>query len=198
MEIEKQRPSYVRFERRAVEDRSATMAEGHYVAKDVDFALITPIGSKDVIPRQVDEWIKQLHQQAKEDRIPIAWVPQYEAAYAAWKRGEDVPLNGTPIKGWQMASPAMQKNITSANVLTVEDLAVCNDEALHRIGMGAVDMKQKAVAWLKAAKDTGVVAQENAGLHAKLKALETQISQLTEQNKVLREENKQLTKGVAA
>ena len=45
-EIMQARPPYVQFEMRAVEDRQASIDAGHYVAKDVAYAIITPAGSR--------------------------------------------------------------------------------------------------------------------------------------------------------
>ena len=44
-----ERPAYVRFERRPMEDKAASIREGRYVAKDVDFALVTPPYSNDCV-----------------------------------------------------------------------------------------------------------------------------------------------------
>ena len=67
------RPAYVRFERVAVED-FATLAAGHYVAKDVDYALITPPYSKDIMKYKVVQWFEQLKQDIVNNRIPDTWV----------------------------------------------------------------------------------------------------------------------------
>jgi hypothetical protein len=198
MEVREQRPSYVRFEKRAVEDRVASMALGHYMTKDVDFAIITPIGSKDMIPREAEGWLASLEQQAREERIPKQWVVQYKEAYAAWKRGEELPVSGTAVKGWPVLSPAQQANVIAANVRTVEDLAQANDEAMRRIGMGGVEMKQKAEAWLKAAKNLGGVTQEISALKQENITLKATLKQLEEQNQSLRQENALLVQGQKA
>ncbi len=174
------RPSYVRFERRPVEDRTSTIETGSYRTKDVDFAIITPIGSKDEIDMLATSWLADLEKQVREERIPSAWRDQYRAAYESWKRGEEIPLNGTPIKGWQVLSPSQQQNIISARVYTVEDLAQANGEAMSRIGMGAVELKQKAEKWLQTAGGTGKLVEENAALRAEMKTLQQQVANLTE------------------
>lgn len=192
MEIREQRPSYVMFESRQVEDREASIKSGRYMAKDVHFAIITPIGSKDRIPRQVDDWFKQMEQQVREERIPRAWMTQYKAAYEAWVKGETLPVFGAPIKGWPVLSPAQQANIIGANVHTIEDLAQINDEAQRRIGLGALEFRDKAIAWLKAAKDLGPVTQENAALRAKVASLEAQLVSANKLNEQLKVENQHL------
>lgn len=164
------------------------------MTKDVDFAIITPVGSKDRIPREVIAWLSDLDARVREERMPGAWRDQYRAAYESWKRGESVPLNGTAIKGWAILSPAQQQNIISANILTVEDLAQVNDEASRRIGMGAIELRDKAIAWLKSATSSGVVTQENAALKSQVRTLEAQVKSLTEMVEGLKVENEALTK----
>lgn len=148
---------------------------------DVDFVIITPIGSKDRIPRRVSEWFTQLDQQVTEERVRPSHVQQYKDAYAAWKRGEEIPLAGTPIKGWPVLSPAQQQNILGADIRTVEDLAQVNDEAMKRMGMGSLELKEKAQAWLKQASGPGVVAQEVGALKAENRQLRSQVDSLTRQ-----------------
>ena len=53
MEAKQDRPPFVNFEVRAEEDRTASIEQGHYVAVDVDYALITPAGSRDCVERKV-------------------------------------------------------------------------------------------------------------------------------------------------
>lgn len=192
MELREQRPSYVEFERHTVEDRAASLREKRYMTKDVDFAIITPIGSKDRIPRQVDEWFVSLDQQQREGRIPSDWVSHYKKAYANWKENQEVPVMGTPIKGWALLSPAQQANILGANIRTVEDLAQANEEARRRIGMGATDLVEKAISWLKAAKGIGAVAGELNELKVKIKNLERELEAKEGQIAELRAENANL------
>lgn len=174
----KDRPAYVRFERRPVEDREATNREGRYVAKDLDFALVTPPYSKDCVEHEVKQWFENLKSNVKNDRIPISWLEQYTEAYRRWQNGQEMPLNGTPILGWGVISPAHQQNLISARVMTVEDLANANDEGVRRIGMGAMDMREKARAWLKSMNDHGGVAIKIAALEADNKALRDNVHTL--------------------
>lgn len=178
MELREGRPSYVRFELRPEEDREATLRAGHYVTRDVEYAVLTPAGSKDEIPRKVVDWMKQLKQYEKEGRMPPELVGKYIAAYEAWKRGEDIPLSGTPIKTWPVLSPAERSNVIAANIRTVEDLAGANGEAKHRMGMMAEQLVQKAQQWLKAANDVGKVVQENTRLRVENAELKANVDRL--------------------
>lgn len=180
------RPAYVRFERVAKENKALSLQEGKFVATDVDYALITPPYSKDVIRQKVASWFDNLEQDVRNDRIPEAWVKLYRDAYRSWQNGQEIPPNGSPIRGWGVLSPAQQENLLRINILTVEDLAGVNDEGLRRVGMGAQELKQKAVAWLRTLHDRGPLTQENAALKSANDNLLMMIETLTEQNHLLR------------
>lgn len=184
--IQEGRPAYVVFETQTEEDRQATLDSGRYTPKDVDYAIITPQGSKDRIPRQVDDWFSNLEQQTKEGRLPQAWLDAYKAKYRAWKEGRALPEHGSPVANWPALSPSQVKILLDANVRTIEDLAVANEQSLANIGMGGRALKQRAIDWLAAARDTGKVAEEvsalkaqNADLTANNERMATQLQELS-------------------
>jgi hypothetical protein len=181
VEIAKDRPAYVQFEVRAEEDRAATVEAGHYVARDVDFVIITPAGSKDRIERRADEWLVQIKQQVQEQRLPPEWAQAYRAAYGEWKEGREIPLNGTAIVNWPAVSPAQVKALLEARMRTVEDLAVANEETITRLGMGGRALKQRAVDWLASAKDVGKVGEEISAMRVLNESLTARNEELTEQ-----------------
>lgn len=181
----KERPAYVRFERVPVEDKAASQREGHYVARDVDMALITPPYSKDVFKIKVKQWFANLEQDIHNGRIDPKWVEDYKDAYRRWQNGQEIPLNGTAIRGWGVISPAQQETLIRMNVLTVEDLAGINDEGIKRVGMGASDLKNKAVAWLAQLKDKGPLTQEIAAIKAENSLLKSNVETLTGQVQAL-------------
>ena len=180
-----ERPPYVRFEQRPVEDKPKSKAEGRYVAKDVDFALITPPYSKDLIEVRVDRWLENEEANVKNGRIPPMWLERWKESYALWKKGCEIPLDGTPIKGWQMISPAQQEMILRTGIRTVEDLAGCNDEGKRRLGMGALELVQKARKWLDTAESTGKVAAMNAAHEKEIETLKKTITNLEENLKAV-------------
>lgn len=168
MQVADARPPFVTFEAKAEEDREATIKAGHYVPKEVVYALITPQGSKDRIERQVDEWFTQLRQSVQEDRFPREWLRHYEETYRAWKEGRQLPENGVPILTWPVLSPVQVKQLIDLNIRTVEDLSNANEETIMRIGMGGRALKEKAISWLKAAASGGKITEELASLKAQL------------------------------
>lgn len=165
--IAEARPPFVTFEYQPEEDRKATMEKGHYVSKDVAYAIVTPQGSKDRIPRRVDDWFAQLEQQVLEERFPAEWLQRFKAKFEAWEKGNSVPEFGTSVRNWPAASPAQVQTLIAAHVMTVEDLAAANEEVLMRLGMGGRALKQQALAWLDSSSATGKTAAELADLRVR-------------------------------
>jgi hypothetical protein len=174
-----ERPPYVTFERRAVEDRNASQAAGHYVAKDVDFVTITRAGSSDNLEQEVATWFAELEKRVRQSQFPSEWLRQFREAYRAWSEGEEIPETGTPIKTWPPASPAQIKSLLAVGIRTVEDLASLPDSELPSIGMGAIALKQRAAAWLSQAASTGRGAEEVAQLRQRVLELESLVAQFT-------------------
>lgn len=162
------RPAIVRFERVAVEDKVESLRLGRYVGKDVDMALITPQGTKDIFKKAVKAWLQSNIQAVAEDRLPRDWADHYEKQYEAFKNGQELPLNGTAIRGWGMISPAQQEMIIRCNLPTVEDLANAGGDVLRRLHIGGQELKNKAIAWLAQNEDKGAITQRMAALETKV------------------------------
>jgi hypothetical protein len=191
MQAVEARPPYVTFELRPVEDRTASIEAGYYKTMDVEYAFITPQGSKDRIERNVEEWFASLAQQSHEGRFPAEWLAHFRASHKAWKEGRELPLDGTPVLTWPVASPSQVKQLLDHKVRTVEDLAAANEETLNRIGMGGRALKEKAVSWLASASSTGKVTEE-------LAALKTANSDFKARNELLEKQLRELAAKVAA
>jgi hypothetical protein len=185
VQISDPRAPWIMFERRAVEDRDATIKAGRYMAKDVDFVLVTPHGSKDQIEAEVQDWFTRNRQQVQEGRLPHDWQLAYERAYDNWKAGKELPLDGTPILNWPVVSPSQIRLLQDIHILTVETLAVANEEAIRRLGMGGRALVDKAKDWLKQAEGPGKVVEEIGQLKVLASILSEQNRQLAETNALL-------------
>jgi hypothetical protein len=179
------RMPYVKYERRAVEDPMATLAAGHYVAKDIDYALVTPPYSKDVMIHKVDNWFKQLAIDVQNQRLPNEWLESYKKSYSAWQNGQELPLEGVPIRGWGIISPAQQETLIKMHILTVEQLAAITSEGILRIGMGGQDLKLKAESWLKQLQKNGGAALELAKMRKENDQLKLSVKILSEKIELL-------------
>jgi FtsZ-binding cell division protein ZapB len=184
-QIAEARPPYVTFEYRAIEDRTASIEAGCYVAKDVAFAFITPAGSKDRLEKIATEWFDSLAPEVQNGRFPGPWLTAFRSAYKDWLEGRETPLTGTSVANWPVVSPAQVKHLLDLRVRTVEDLAAANEETIARLGMGGRALREKAVNWVAAAKDTGKISEQvtslqqaNEDLKLRNEALEEQLKSL--------------------
>ena len=185
LERDESRPAYVRFELRAVPDKEASLKAGHHVSRDVHYALVTPAYSKDLFEQEANTWLEKQEGLVKAGRVPEDHLRYWKRVYENFKEGLEPPVNGTSIKEWNILSPAQCTNLLAAGCRTIEDMAQANDEALRRIGMGAVDLKNKAKAYLQAAKDHGPLTMQVSSLQKENEQLKGTIESMQEQIKMM-------------
>jgi hypothetical protein len=190
MEIREDRPPFVKFEVRSIEDRTKSIEEGSYHSKDVIYAVITPMGSKDKIERVAEEWLESLKTQVDEGRFDPRWLDGYKIAFKDFKEGRETPPNGTPVLGCSMFSRAQAEIIVDAGLRTLEDLAVANEGAISLMGIGGRMFKQKAEAYLRSAKDVGKTALEMESLKTRMQEMEERLKVVTDERDALAKEQK--------
>jgi len=175
----KERPPHLRFERIAVENPTATREAGYSISVDIDYVTVTQAGGGgNGVKWKIKQWKDYMDREVINGRFHQKWQEDALEAYRRWQNGQEVPVNGTPIRGWLVISPAAQANLIAKGILTVEDLAALNDEGMRRIGMGAVELKNKALAALQAAKSTGPLIAENANMKSELAILKGNYAEL--------------------
>jgi hypothetical protein len=172
MQAAEDRPPFVCFEVRAMEDRNASIEAGHYVAKDVDFALVTPRGSKDRVERVASEWIATLQRESQNNRFPREWLNSIESGYKDWKNGREAAVDGTPIANWPVLSPSQVVLLQQVGVRSVEDLATANEELIAALSLGGRALVDKAKAWVESSQDLGKVSSDIAALRVHNETLE--------------------------
>ena len=140
---------------------------------------------------EAEHWIRTIiPMELTAGRMPQPHADYYKKAYGRYKEGQELPVEGTAIKNWPVATQAQIALLTSLNIRTVEDLATLPDDGIRRIGMGGIDLKNKAKAWLAAANDKGKLTEEMAALQKKNGLLESNLQAMQEQI----EELKKMTK----
>lgn len=56
-----------------------------------------------------------------------------EPAYRAWKVGQDIPEDGTPLAAWAGVTPEQAKHLRAMGIKSVEDVAAMNDSAAGKL-----------------------------------------------------------------
>jgi len=202
LDLTKMKPSVISFHTASVQlfepdpanagtSRPKQTPDGVPMYKDVDYVTVRQAGGVDSVIFEADHWIKVIiPMEVSGGRMPQPHAEYYKKAYARFKEGQEIPVEGTSIKVWPVATPAQIALLTSLNVRTVEELATLPDDGIRRIGMGGIDLKNKAKAWLAAANDKGKLTEEMAALQKKNGLLESNLQAMQEQI----EELKKMTK----
>lgn len=106
----------------------------------------------------------------------IVW-PQIERHYEHWKKGQDMPTEGTPLIAWPGFPEGMIRRLADLHIKTIEDFATITDAALDRIGMGAREWQRQAIAFLNNA-DRAASAKKQTDIEAQNASLIEQMAEM--------------------
>lgn len=163
----------VQFYMHAVRQGAASEKAGRDIFKDEEYVWIRFAGDRTKeIRRPVDHEGRNGHAPDSE-RWPKAWM--------AFKNSQAQVHEGTPLESFPLLGTSTVLNFKAYNIHTVEQLASVPDSTIHNLGTGAMDLREKAKAWLKAASDASAVTQmqsELAKRDADIAALKQQITEL--------------------
>ncbi len=182
LESVKERPAILKFYVDVVEDKPASLREGRFIGREVEMVEVTvPGNGGNNTIHKVKTWLAQLEIEVANGRLNPEWAALYRDGYARWKKGQSIPLNGTPVKGWGVISAKQQEELIRLDILTVEDLAGMTGDAQRLAGMGAIELKRKAAAWLAQMSDKGPLTQQMAALQQENDLLKGSVETLTQQ-----------------
>lgn len=98
---------------------------------------------------------------------------QIEPAYEAWRSGNEVPEDGTPLAAWPGLNREQADALRGIHILTVEALAAVSDAILSRPVLPNMrELKRQAQMWLD--------ARAGADMAARVAELEAQNAALME------------------
>lgn len=99
-----------------------------------------------------------------------------EPAYDAWKKGQEIPLHGTPLAAWGGVTAEQAHALTRVGIRTVEEVAGLTDAAMGKIPLPNVrDLIAQAKAFLDTA-DRNVVADQLANQQTEIDTLKEQLA----------------------
>lgn len=156
----------IRFEDKSEPDPIKTAEAGHPVYKTVHFAYVRNPGSR-------DEWTTKVNEN---------FFRQYgRAAYDKWIETQEQPAEGTPLELWPPLPKHLVEEWRYFHVRSIEQLAALSDTNVQRMGMGVLEWRKKAQAWLEDAK-TGAASQklvsDNERLMREVERLTRQVQEL--------------------
>lgn len=177
---------YVRFETKVLPDPVRTKADGVQRFKNQDFAITTvPGDTKSNHIDKIEAFFEKKTQEMRAGRIRPQWLEDWKRDYKRYQEGQEIPVDGTPIHGWKLLTGAQQEELIRMNVRTVENLANLTDDGIRNFGMGAIELKRRAKAWLEQneSKETGALklaelSRENDSLRDQVLALASKVEEL--------------------
>lgn len=138
--------------------------EGRPIFTQVAHVEILIPGGKHPVTRRVID--------ADKTRWPRQW-------FLFEKMGEN-KIEGTPIEEWPQLTVLQLAVLKSLNILTVEAVSTLDEGLLPKLGQANAYLKQKAIDYLKMAKDTALVEK----LTKRIEDLEKQLADKPETNVV--------------
>lgn len=148
-----------RFYMDAVQNPALSEKEGRPIFEDKEYVEILIPGDK------LLTWVGEVDDPTRH---------RFPEHYAAFKRGEMRAVVGTPLEAWPPLTKARVAELKAAGILSVEEYANVPDNVLGKLGMGARDEREKARAFIDAAKggaQTAAMASEIAQLRAMVEQL---------------------------
>lgn len=131
------KPSIPRFYTEPVEMTFKSSQAGRPIFEDREMVEI-------IIPGDIRSKATEIVNDGHKERWP--------KEYAAFKRGEEAPLEGTPLRDWPPLTAGRVRELAHFNILTVEQLAEVGDNHLQNLGMGARELREKAKKFLEVAR----------------------------------------------
>ena len=160
-------PNLVKFYLDARYMAALSEKEGRPIHEEVEMVEIIKPGGRDIVVREATDRDRQ----------------NYHREYQAFKAGNaETFVNGTPVKEWPQVSVSMVATLHHLKIYSVEQLAALSDGDLQFLGMGGRELRTKAQAFLKAAKEQGAfqsMAVENEKLKSQLAEQSDLISKLS-------------------
>lgn len=178
-QITKETPPYVRFEEMEHGlNAEASEKAGRPIPAVKAMAIIMQRGSKDEHHAVAEEWLAFIRGMAVRGEYPSAWSDRFHAEFEAFKKGGEMPENGTPIRTWPALKVEQVKRVLAFNIRTVEELADLPDSAVMTLGLDGRNMRDLAKAYIADGKGSAGSAKRIADLEEANRRKDDEIGRL--------------------
>ena len=89
----------ISFYTELVEDIAKTLEDGVFRGNDVEYVKIKQPYAQDFVIMTVESWKSQRKSEVIGERYPKEWYEKDMEDLRKWKQGQDIPVEGYPIKG---------------------------------------------------------------------------------------------------
>lgn len=101
-------------------------------------------------------------------------------AYEAWKNGQDVPLDGTPLGAWPALSAEQVNLLRGQGIRSVEEVANMGEQIRSRVRLPNVQVLVDQAKAFISNKDKTALASDLANKDQKIRDLEEQVKEMYE------------------
>lgn len=103
-----------------------------------------------------------------------------ENAYEAWKKGQDVPADGTPLDAWSALSKTQAKAFRDAGFAAVEHIALIEDAQIAKVRLPDVRrIRDLARAYVAHRENNAAVEASLAAQAGEIETLKQQLAEAT-------------------
>lgn len=162
---------HVEFYTEAVQNLRATREEGRPIFEDTEFVRMKIAGD----PKNT--FVAPANSPGGKDPetgLEFTYAERFPEHYRYFKDNLGVRVDGLPIDEMPWLTASKRAELKALNIHTVEALAGLDGALLQRIGLGARELKNQAVAWL----DKAAGSADQGKFAAELAARDEQIAQL--------------------
>jgi hypothetical protein len=164
----RQGANFPRFHMEAVEDPLASAAAGRPIYREEErVEIIMPGNPNSPVFRVSDD-----HRQ------------EWPEAYERFRKGLEFSVDGTPIEQWNILGRKHVLELKAKDIHTVEQCAALSDLAVQQIGMGGLEIRKLAAAYLddaEASKITTEALDRATRAESQLGAMQMQMDQMRQQ-----------------
>lgn len=101
-------------------------------------------------------------------------------AYDAWKSGQDMPLNGTPLAAWAGVTAEKAEVLRRFGIRTVEDVSVLAESQVEKIPLPAVRDMRKAAKLFLESRGSAELAEREAERDKEMEAMRARLKEQEE------------------
>ena len=164
------------FYAEAKENKFKSAEEGRPIYEDVEMVRITfPADRQRTLVARAHASAMAYDERGRRARRingrQVTYAELFNEEYRRFKSGQAPTVRGTPLREATFLTEAQRKSLQALQIYTVEQLAAANPKHL---GMGGVEMVEKAKAYLDAAAgsaDVTRLATENAKLREQIERM---------------------------